>query len=182
MTMTTNGKFRLAATAALMLGAWPVLAVAEMPSTPDEQAQTRALNQSGQGGTYAAPQALNGQAGLQVPPAPLAAPATSASLGTPPGLGDALDPADYVTLATVDPDRLHAVRVETAAGETVGQVSNVELAANGTPGRVEIGLRDGREVWVAASALRFNARRNVLLTNLDAARLNAPPADRAAVE
>jgi hypothetical protein len=74
---------------------------------------------------------------------------------------------EFVGLRTVDPDRLNGVSVETAAGVSVGRVSDVSLARDGTPSEVEIALNDGRTVRVAQYALRYNPNDRILLTSID---------------
>jgi hypothetical protein len=80
---------------------------------------------------------------------------------------------DFVSLKTVDPDRLVNVSVETASGAAIGRVTDVTLARDGTPSEIEIALNSGRQVRLSASTLRYNPNERILLTNLDARELQS---------
>jgi hypothetical protein len=78
-----------------------------------------------------------------------------------------INPDDFVSLTTVDAERLSNASVETSSGIIVGRVADVTLARDGTPSIVEIALNDGREVRISGSTLRYNPNERMLLTNLD---------------
>ncbi len=143
---------------------------AEMPSTPAELAQTRALNASAVAGTYTSPQVLNGERSAQ-PPA-----ARVASAPEPVHDLDArtnLNPDDFVVLKTVDPARLGGLSVEDATGIAIGRVNEVTLARDGTAAELSIELNDGRRVRVSEAALRYNPNDRVPLTNIGIGELRA---------
>jgi hypothetical protein len=138
---------------AIALSAVP--AVAELPSSPAELAQTRSLNEGGRGGTYASPQTLNGER-------------TRSAEAKP-----SLNPDDFVPLKTIDPDRLEGNSVENGWGIVLGRVIDVTLARDGTPAELAIELVDGRRVRVSEAALRYNPNDRTLLTNVDVGQLRS---------
>ena len=96
-----------------------------------------------------------------------------------------LNPADFVKLETVNPDRLKGAPVEDASGSPIGTVDDVRLSRNGTPSELIVELNDGHEVRVSEAALRFNPNDGYLLTNLDPSQLQqaseqSPEQDRTA--
>jgi hypothetical protein len=153
-------------------------AFAETLSTPSELAQTRALNQGAETGTYVLAQTLNGQTNptepTGIPDPPFGRPAKPNAFGPN---GDSMPPAwhqkrpvnseDTIALQTVDPDRLNGDEVQTPDGMQVGRVRDVKLGADGAPMMVAIELNDGRDVQVAQESLRYNPSDNVLLSDID---------------
>jgi hypothetical protein len=164
--------------AAVALGfAFTVPASAEMASTPAEQARTNALNDGAVSGTTASAAALNGNPAesddrmQQTADRPFATDADiqlaqDDDAPPPPAVHQALDPAAFVALNKIDPDKLHAAPVEIASGDTVGQVRDVALGGDGAPQRVKIALTSGGQVWVPESSLRYDQDNDTLLTNM----------------
>jgi hypothetical protein len=155
-------KYLLFAGALFGAGLIPWAALAELPSSPAEKAQTRALNESGVNGTTTSPATLNGQ-GPQEPPNQAAGAASGMPESTMPVAQ--FDPNSFVPLRTIDVDRLHSADVVMRSGKIAGRAVDVKLSQDGEPVGVEVALNDGREVWIASDSLRFNPADNVLLTN-----------------
>lgn len=152
----------LSGAVALALTAVP--AIGELPSSPAELAQTRALNQSAASGTFTSPQVLNGQAEARTSPVVIGGEAEARSN---------LNPENFVMLKDVDPEHLGGVSVEDETGVAIGRVSDVALARDGTVAEITIQLNDRRRVRVSQAALRYNPNDRVLLTRVDIGALRA---------
>ena len=139
-------------------------AIAELPSSPAELAQTRALNQSAATGTFTSPLVLNGQARAQT---------STDVVGGEAEAKSNLNPENFVVLKDVDPEHLGGVSVEDETGVAIGRVTDVTLARDGTAAEISIQLNDGRRVRVSQAALRYNPNDRVLLTRVDLGALRA---------
>ena len=157
-------KYTLVWSGAVALALSAGSALAELPSSPAELAQTRALNQNAANGTFTSPRVLNGEGEARTTPVVNGGQAEARTN---------LNPDNFVSLREVDPEHLEGVSVEDASGVAIGRVSEVTTARDGTAAEVSIALNDGRRVRVSQAALRYNPNDRVLLTNVDVGELKS---------
>jgi len=75
---------------------------------------------------------------------------------------------EFISLDKVSADRLEKATVENASGITIGRVTNVTSARDGSVTELEIALDRAGKLHVPAEDLRFNpVDRMLLLANLD---------------
>lgn len=144
--------------ASLLLMALPNL-VAAAPSTRAEQEATRRLNmQASEAAAHSrAPVTDKAAASAGAPPAPAPTIAVEAAPVTGPlPLSSISNPPNKIATATV----------LDANGASLGTVQKVEVTQTGTPTRVTVALGGvpGKTVTMDASAVRYDAARNTIIT------------------
>lgn len=142
----------------LLLMALPNL-VAAAPSTRAEQEATRRLNmQASEAAAHSrAPVTDKAAASAGAPPAPAPTIAVEAAPVTGPlPLSSISNPPNKIATATV----------LDANGASLGTVQKVEVTQTGTPTRVTVALGGvpGKTVTMDASAVRYDAARNTIIT------------------
>ena len=132
------------------------LAYTRHPSTPEEQAQTDALN------ARALANAQGSTQGTTAPSTPMADPAKQASTTQ--------------ALSGVEPSALSTASVQSGNGEIVGKVQKVEVGSDGKTVAVDVALvGNAKIVALAADELSFDSSRNVLLAELTSDQIKALP-------
>ncbi|OJT95296.1 MAG: hypothetical protein BGN82_08865 [Alphaproteobacteria bacterium 65-7] len=135
-----------------------------------EQEVTRQLNrQAGEAAAHSrAPVADKASANADnTPPAP----APTIAVETAPGGGPAL-----LSSISNPPVKIATATVLDAGGAPLGAVQKVEVTETGTPTRVTVALDGdlGRTVTMEASAVRYDAARNAIITQTPGAAVRAP--------
>jgi len=146
----------------------PALAT-QHPSTPEERAQTDALNAQQLDRARSA-SSMAGPASSQA----AAGPSTVDSADANPMRPASLTPLS--SIASVPPTLANA-SVEARDGLAVGIVEKVVLASDGKAQSVDIALtgRSNKVVELAADELNYDPSRNVLVAQLNADQINAMP-------